>query len=337
MTAMSRLVALLFDEESLFFENGCDDSDFEAVEEESDIVSRNKSNVEDESKIAGSSNREKKSTALNSTFSNIPVKKSLNEELRIPSCSNVRGPNINNGLEFIVVPEKKLITDKSPSTKDDIAILPASTKPIPLRLRSNSAPNVKPLKIDTKSDFQSALNAGTSPTSNSIGAANSPSLPAANRRKWMTTPSFSLATIQEDNDKMDEKSGLSHSADRNDFLSQRSESEIKAGIVVDALDTELILHQKSAKPSKVKQMRVPTVLTSVEVPQKQLNDQGYSEDGSYFNSVSLPGVPNKLPTTDEEIEKAGTAFLDKIGENLSHRYAYLLNLFFCSHHILISV
>ena len=54
----------------------------------------------------------------------------------------------------------------------------------------------------------------------------------------MTTPSSSLATIQEVNDKIDERMDKG--------------TKKKDGVILDNVDTELVLHQKSSKPSEVK-------------------------------------------------------------------------------------
>ena len=70
----------------------------------------------------------------------------------------------------------------SRASKDDLNLLDFVNKPMPLRSRSNSAPNPKPFKIDTKTDFQSALNKANSPKGTNLYSG--PGLgPAANRRR----------------------------------------------------------------------------------------------------------------------------------------------------------
>ena len=68
MIAMSRLVALLFDEESLFFESGSYNDEFEAVEEDIAAVNiSNAINVEADSIKVGSK-KEKKECYITGYF-----------------------------------------------------------------------------------------------------------------------------------------------------------------------------------------------------------------------------------------------------------------------------
>ena len=182
--------------------------------------------------------------------------------------------------------------DASISSKDDLNLLNISAKPPPLRNRSNSAP--QKIKIDSKLDFQSALQASfdSTKTNGMLG-------PAGNRRRWMTLQSASLATIREDNDKVDES---------NDEIPVPENNKLDKTINTtgDILDTELILH-KSDPSKKVKQMRVPKVSTDEATNSSSI-------DQSDVPAASIAPKPQKaFPTTDEEIEAAGNAFLDVIG------------------------
>jgi hypothetical protein len=192
------------------------------------------------------------------------------------------------------------------SSQDDINIFELEDKPAPLRARSSSAPNAKFLKIDTKTDFQTALNSTISPTSGSPFG-NASSGPAANRRKWMTAPSSSLATIQEDNDKIDER-----------HESSISENPNESGEQGDALDTELF----KTKANKVKQFRVPKL-------QQQSSGKIPSCDSYESNTVETESIATEkntdtdssekvVPKTDKEIADAGTAFLDMVGKNFGY-------------------
>ncbi len=213
-------------------------------------------------------------------------------------------------LEFISVKSngsKSPSEQLSPSSQDDSVLLNRSEKPPPQRKRAFSAPNANPLKVDTKSDFQFALNAGVnSPAISTV----TPSAPI--RRKWMTGgPLSSLATIAEDNDKIDDKVG----------------KEVGGGLISsisgtsDTLDTELIVNK--SKPVKVKQMRVPKVNTmdTRHTGSEEANfaELDLNEDTNSIGSDSVQSSKSSktVPNTDE-IETAGEAFLDMIGKNYGY-------------------
>jgi len=197
------------------------------------------------------------------------------------------------------------------TSKDDLNLLSLGRKPVTMKVRCNSLPNTKGIKIDTKSEFQSKLNAGTSPTNN-INGLNGP---AANRRKWMADSSSSLATIQEDNDKIDENPDENTSRSKSsptkslELIDENQTSKCP----IDPLDTELILHK--SKPTK--QMRVPKV-------QNIMSESSNLDEN--IVAVSKDTVPKKeneveevktVPKSDIEIETAGSQFLDMISKNFS--------------------
>ena len=231
--------------------------------------------------------------------SNDPCSFSQNkQENKSRSCENPHSPPAVDGIEFVDTKKTRL------SSQDDINILEVENKPSPLRARSLSAPNSKALKIDTKTDFQTALNSMLSPSSSS--PFGSTSGPAATRRKWMTLPSSSLATIQEDNDRMDERQEF------NDVQSY-GEADDKG----DALDTELF----KTKANKVKQFRVPKLqqISSSDNHKSLLEETTPTEITSSMSSDENDKPKKVVPKTDEEIADAGTAFLDMIGENFGYR------------------
>ena len=179
-------------------------------------------------------------------------------------------------------------------------------------------------KIDTKSDFQSNLWAGSaeslliSPSvSGSVAAQNMiqayGGIGPSNRRKWMTAPSSGLATIHENADPVDsdltESSSLTGldpvvtqiSPERSGDNKPSTTDDINPN---DAVDSELVRITTGSS----KKMRVPRVKKAGETA------EGLgSIDSSTFTSLTVP-------STDEEIENAGTAFLDTIGKNLGYRY-----------------
>ena len=188
------------------------------------------------------------------------------------------------------------------------------------------------VKIDTKSDFQSNLWAGSaesllvSPSvSGSVAAQNMiqayGGIGPSNRRKWMTAPSSGLATIHENADPVDsdltensslaglgpvvtqispERSGDTMSSTSDDFNTS------------DSMDSELVRIVTGSS----KKMRVPRIKKGGEMAE----GCGSIDSGT---SSSLT-----VPSTDEEIETAGTAFLDAIGKNLGYRYVLRFSKYF---------
>jgi hypothetical protein len=170
-------------------------------------------------------------------------------------------------------------------------------------------------KIDSKSDFQSNLWAGSAESllvSSSVSGTEAAQnmihafgvIGPSSRRKWMTAPSSGLATIHENADPVDpyliEGSSLTN---LRAVVTQISPG--RAGVdtnTSDAVDSELV----RTAPATNKKMRVPQLKKGVET----LEDHG-SFDNNTFTSLTVP-------STDEEIEKSGTAFLDAIGKNLGY-------------------
>jgi hypothetical protein len=162
--------------------------------------------------------------------------------------------------------------------------------------------------------------------------------PAANRRRWMTAPSSALATIREDQDAIENKetpermnapqpwSSPGNESSESDSTSSVPDSPTKS---VDALDTELVLRAKATKAAPVKQMRVPRVQTiggsvtdnaTIDIAATttlSLIDTNVTKEENLISPTN--STSSTIPTTDEEIESAGTAFLDVIGKNLGYQ------------------
>jgi hypothetical protein len=316
MSTMSSLVSFLFDEESIFL-----DSSGSPVEECSDALkSEEEEGTEDEERAPPTDNIEDaKELVVQETVVHQSTNKVTEVSPQKPilnSLSMGAAPSRNpifQKLDIEFIAKDEVSSTASPkvsptSTQDDI-LLKGSAKPTPLRTRSFSAPNENQLKIDTKSDFQFALSAGISPNGVSCPyGAGTPFGPAASRRKWLATGSISLATISEDNDNnvTVDNVGFGRSS-LSDNIVNMSATETEETAVND-IDTEIVLH--SSKPSKVKQMRVPKV-------QQPRNNEEVREDKNVDVLEDLNGNDSDsqssmtIPSMDE-IENAGTAFLDSI-------------------------
>ena len=176
--------------------------------------------------------------------------------------------------------------------------------------------------VDSKSDFMSALtasldaDAADSSSSNS-GSSTSESLsrpmmtqgPAANRRRWNTLPLNALSTIQE-NDTEDIRP-----SDKESLLPTKKLLSLKKD------DSELVLHPEEKK-KKSKQFRVPEVKPTDHIDpfSSFIDDIVQSTENEQKKEVKDPqATPEKqrtLPTNDEDIETAGTAFLDAISKSI---------------------
>lgn len=312
LATMSRLVAVLFDEETIFL-----DPNKHVLEEHNSLST----NSVEEASYSQTSDTKPESFDLMQTNFKSDLDEKASEEL-LASSSTTDAPPERLGIRVLDIESShgenidQIETPPSlspTSSQDDIAVKGTSRKPSPLRLRSFSAPTQKQLKVDTKSDFQFALSAGLSPSNGSCISpfgGTAPALPAASRRKWLTG-TLSLATISEDNDKID----------IGDALEPKVDQKIREdNTVVDIVDTELVRH--SNKGTKVKQMRVPNIQKSslneeVTVEKKRnvaddINNISNDSD-SLGDSQSSMTVPNM-----EEIESAGTAFLDSIDKKYSY-------------------
>lgn len=167
------------------------------------------------------------------------------------------------------------------------------------------------MKVDSKSDFQSALRAAVAQEDSDGFAENTGTrtakamiqafggMSSSGSRRWMTAPGRALSTIRE----TDDTDGID--------LVEEGEEE-KEGIVNLAStstrdDDDGIVIRRMKK--SVKQMRVPN----------------RGKDRS-----TIAGDFPSVPKTDDEIETAGAAFLDTIGKSLGLRYDHR------RHHVMIA-
>lgn len=184
------------------------------------------------------------------------------------------------------------------------------------------------LRVDSRNDFMSAMReaaanydieelGGNDPISShlmsSLGSMSTGT--ASTRRRFFTMPA--MATIQEsDTEENNRLGGLDSS-----IASQSPNPPKKRSA---ALDTELILHEDKAKP---KQFRVPQLakvseaistdgissfLDSLPQPTETVQESTNAALNSSESSVNQ----NTLLANDDDIETAGTAFLDKISETM---------------------
>jgi hypothetical protein len=323
---MAQLVSLLFDEEALFL-----DSKGQPLEECRDLLQLGNEETDDD-EISTSVELEEQVVVIENDTPTVSV----------PTTGDIKGwvtsadqPKAFNFDTVLPKPRSQALNDRtssyislnysspsaefiasdqgrSPSpptisptsSQDDILLKGASGKPAALRVRSSSAPDKNHMKIDTMSDFQFALSAGASPSSGVILSPFGGTFvagPAASRRKWLTG-TVSLATISEDNDKMDNEATVQQKSER------PSDEHTLGGI-----DTEIVLN--SVQKSKVKQMRVPkfqqqakSITDKVDDIEKvevidEVNSTGNDSDSQ--SSMTVPSM--------DEIETAGSAFLDSYG------------------------
>ena len=188
-------------------------------------------------------------------------------------------------------------------------------------------------KVDSKTDFMSALTASLDADSessrsnstnhsaesllNSFGLSSNIG-PAANKRRWMTLPSNCLATIQE-NDAEDSRGGVPEPSGKKALMSCKSSQVQKKG---DALDTELVFHHEKVKP---KQFRVPRIKHDDEMNHSSsfLDNLTPMSEKEVMKKIEdppppppPPDRPRSLSPNDDDIESAGTAFLDAVSRSM---------------------
>ena len=197
----------------------------------------------------------------------------------------------------------------------------------------------KELKVDSKSDFQSALRAATAaeddfdrPESDGSRSANAMiqafSGPSTGNRRWMTAPSRALSTIREQDDSETDDPNSSN-RDITTDLTQNGKGESPDSPT--GLDSEIVLN---APKKTVKQMRIPRSRKSSTSFDFSLIEEEPAEPEVVRESS--PPKAHSVPKSDDEIESAGTAFLDVIGKSIGVRYvnhqiAFLRGRFKLSH------
>ena len=336
LTSMGRVIALLFDEEALFF-----GPDGLPLEDYDDVIEANLTSTENDPALEevenadfiGKSHSPPK-TKRGRGHARKPSLEQMNIEF-IPGGLDSKTNDKNTSIPDIIDPSPLLSSSflsneleglNIGDSKNDI-LLPTKPKPIGLGIRAVSD-SKREIRIDTKADFQSHLNAASCNDSSPVpsqgtnrkgNASGFFSGPAASRRKYMTAPSFSqLCTIQEDTDKMEEvvdgsntqnnspASGAS-SGIQSGFNEKESNKIQKGSEGTDVLDSEMT-RRSSTKP---KQMRIPKVHKS---------NSSASDTSSKVETDSDKNVPNKVeskgsPTSNSDFEST-VSYLDRIGQGL---------------------
>lgn len=121
----------------------------------------------------------------------------------------------------------------------------------------------------------------------------------------MTAPTSGLATIREDADPFE--SDLNESSPDLGAVITPLSPERSEGKKMDVTDTEMVLRDP-VNVAERKKMRVP------KITKKKPVEEAEKEKAATFDSFSSASLT--VPSTDEEILTAGTAFLDTIGKNL---------------------
>lgn len=182
---------------------------------------------------------------------------------------------------------------------------------------SGDKPEIKrTVKVDSKSDFQSALRAAASDEDQDGfegdgGRAARAMIQAfggglqSGSRRFLTAPTRALSTIREAADNEDADDGDAPGFEDESKLTLLT-SETSGSADVDPISDDSVLNTLK-KP--VKQFRVPNR------GKPRLADADTQE----VHELPRPVNRESIPKTDEEIETAGTAFLEVIGKSLGVR------------------
>ena len=178
------------------------------------------------------------------------------------------------------------------------------------------------VKIDSKSDFQSALRAAVASSdedfdrvqSGGTGAAAAhamisaySNLPSGSSRMWMTAPAAgrSLSTIRE----FDE-------ADESSEMLREDSEELPTPLVTKLESSPADNDNAIAKQKKgVRQFRIPNFDKD-----KREKDKTDVETSSTSASIQSSSTVASIPASDDEIETAGLPFLEVIGKSLGMGY-----------------
>ncbi|KAL7581257.1 hypothetical protein ACA910_006028 [Epithemia clementina (nom. ined.)] len=177
----------------------------------------------------------------------------------------------------------------------------------------------KELKVDSKSDFQSALRAATaaeddfdrpesdgSKTANAMIQAFAGS--SSGSRRWMTAPTRALSTIREQED-TDTEEPVSSLKDAQADVAGAGVPPSPEAMV--GLDAEIV---RNPPKKTVKQMRIPRARKSSASFDFSIMEEEPAPSEAPIDTS--PPKPQSVPKSDDEIESAGTAFLDVIGKSI---------------------
>jgi hypothetical protein len=311
---LGRVVSMAFDEEKLFsnFE-ACPGEVFsldawEAMYIDPSFSKSSESASEEESPQAQRSNRRGKT---------------LPRQPRTAEATNSEGSDTSSKDDSFAELLAALATpaENESSENQDLE----TSAPLPDSDETSSPPTQEAIerssdvKIDSKSDFQNNLWTGSAESSTPPSVSGSTAAQTmiqaysggpSNRRKWMTAPTSGLATIREDAGPIE--SDLDESAPDLGAVVTPLSPERPENRKIDS-DSEIVLRDPIIVEKKTtKKMRVPRVTKSIGKEDKEKKSASLDS-----RSTSSPTVPS----TDEEILTAGTAFLETIGKNLGYRYA----------------
>jgi hypothetical protein len=340
-----RILALLFDEESLFGAQAC-----ELIDEKQFMLKGDGINGKTPSTASSESTRKKRHVRQvfefgNSMFSDKGKDKDKNDGNASFDVTMTKSGTVALGPGIW---EKKALV-LGPSTDSDSSILLHGQSASTRSTKSDEKQNVgssldntskQSLKIDTKHDFQSALRAAAASAddfdkpSNSAESTENSAASAflmafadnSRTRHWMTAP-LPLSTIREgedrdgDDSEISEELGLSADtygeirADRS--TDSKSSSKTLDSRLNDLLDNELIV---SSTKKSVKQMRVPKTKRLQKVDETSASEQTFDSASTPSTSSNTDYACSSIPPSEQQIESAGTAFLDAIGKSLGIRY-----------------
>lgn len=292
IVTLGRVVALIFDEGSLF-----GDQAVEAFDKEK--WAREFEDPEETDKLLAIPKKPSPGARR---------KRHVRQNLEILDMLQRSEPDDDGAAELPVPPP----AEHRPSVDDSMIQLSSRSMPT-----ETSTSEDKEFRVDTKMDFQSALRAaarepdedtesdGAKRAKNMIVAFGS----ATGSRRWMTAPVGALSTINESEDGDD----LDAIADEGPGIGGLAPlASIGEKFSKDQLDNEM--HLNSSK--KPKQMRIPK-------RKNQEQQENPTEDPEPLvarpTALTSETRQKSIPQSDQEIAEAGTAFLDVIGKSIGMR------------------
>ena len=308
VVTLGRVIAFLFDERKLFGQAA-----YEILDEEQWIVT--KASTDESSKGPSSAPQSRKIPKRRHVrqnydlFNDLPPREESSTLDALSPNGTIAAPILMRGTSA------PALHSSPPRFSSQSPLADATSKD-----KQPAQPKVE-MKIDTKSDFQSALRAAAAAPDDTFHKSESDGRNKAQamldafsgvsggNRRWMTAPTRALSTIREleDGDADEVEATLIASEGTSETRTDSMSSS--GGSHKDSLDEELVV---SSPKKSVKQMRVPRV-------KKAADDSEKAVFKGPIEALTKPGTQKSLPTSDKEIETAGSAFLEVIGKSLGLR------------------
>jgi hypothetical protein len=345
MVTLGRVVALLFDERKLFGELAVED-----IEEKYwvELLNPTKKKVESaKNRKSPRKGRHVRNTFELSDVNEIQPREELGDRDLLSSLAGeLAGPKRGKRAPSTTRSENAFGSSLMPFSPFSAEFAKTSGGPSPEEITTEktsiegTSSRKSDFKIDSKSDFQSALRAVQADSEEDVDRVERDSTRAADammqgftglpnkssRSKFFTMPAvrsggLGLAVIRE-------QAGLSTIEESEDGDDSDAFTGEGLGLLPQFRGTEVPSKEQkdpfdnSAAIQNLKQGRKQFRIPNINKEKKEEPEVEKKEEITTETEASAPPVPSVVPNSDEEIETAGLPFLDVIGQSLGLGYVY---------------